>query len=154
MTKSRETGEVLNTRGTAATKDTGLLTGQVPTADDLSMVGETINYTGANLNPNVFGCNDSDARINQGFAASSSVALFYFPIQMPSKPTSITVNNTFSVKDAAGGTVSGGLAITPTLDNLSSFKTALLVVSGLTVTVGDILQLTSTSSASKITVNQ
>lgn len=53
MTKSRETGEVLNTRGTAATKDTGLLTGQVPTSDDLSMVGETTNYTGANYQPTI-----------------------------------------------------------------------------------------------------
>ena len=45
----------LNYFGTAATADTGLATGNVPTADQLSMVGETVNYTGANLNPNVFG---------------------------------------------------------------------------------------------------
>lgn len=51
MTKSRDTGEVLNTRGTAATADTGLLTGNVPTAEDLNMVGQTINYTGANYQP-------------------------------------------------------------------------------------------------------
>lgn len=38
--------------GTAAQVDTGLATGQVPTADQLSMVGETVNYTGANFNPN------------------------------------------------------------------------------------------------------
>jgi len=37
--------------GTAATKDTGLASGQLPTADQLNMVGETINYTGANYQP-------------------------------------------------------------------------------------------------------
>ena len=35
----------------AAFADTGLLTGNVPTADDLSMVGETVNYTGGNYQP-------------------------------------------------------------------------------------------------------
>lgn len=75
MTKARDTGEVLNTRGTAATKDVGLApenvptnsdlptfgtaaesntgtaSGQIPTADDLNMVGQTVNYTGANYQP-------------------------------------------------------------------------------------------------------
>jgi hypothetical protein len=37
--------------GTSALVNTGLLTGNVPTADQLSMVGETVNYTGANFNP-------------------------------------------------------------------------------------------------------
>tara|TARA_R110002110_G_scaffold415850_1_gene657967 strand:+ start:14113 stop:14742 length:630 start_codon:yes stop_codon:yes gene_type:complete len=37
--------------GTSALVDTGLLTGNVPTADQLSMVGETVNYTGANYQP-------------------------------------------------------------------------------------------------------
>ena len=39
--------------GTAAFVDTGLLTGNVPTADDLSMVGQTINYTGGNYQPDL-----------------------------------------------------------------------------------------------------
>lgn len=41
----------LPTFGTAAAADTGLLTGNVPTADELNMVGETVNYTGANYQP-------------------------------------------------------------------------------------------------------
>ena len=51
MTQPRDTADVIGSRGTAATADTGLLTGNVPTADDLSMVGETVNYTGANFQP-------------------------------------------------------------------------------------------------------
>ena len=51
MTKARDTGEVLNTRGTAATANIGLATGEIPSSDDLSMVGETVNYTGANYQP-------------------------------------------------------------------------------------------------------
>lgn len=38
--------------GTASTKNTGTATGEVPTADELSMVGQTINYTGENYQPN------------------------------------------------------------------------------------------------------
>tara|TARA_R110000824_G_scaffold401309_1_gene611629 strand:- start:402 stop:779 length:378 start_codon:yes stop_codon:yes gene_type:complete len=51
MTQPRDTADVIGSRGTAATADTGLLTGNVPTADELSMVGETVNYTGANFQP-------------------------------------------------------------------------------------------------------
>jgi hypothetical protein len=40
--------------GSASLIDTGLLTGNVPTADELSMVGETVNYTGANYQPEIF----------------------------------------------------------------------------------------------------
>lgn len=36
----------------AASRLTGLATGQLPTSDELSMVGETVNYTGANYQPN------------------------------------------------------------------------------------------------------
>ena len=37
--------------GTAAFVDTGLLTGNVPTADDLGMVGQTLNWHGGNYQP-------------------------------------------------------------------------------------------------------
>mgnify|MGYP003634981708 CR=1 FL=1 len=37
--------------GSASLVDTGLLTGNVPTANQLSMVGQTVNYTGANYQP-------------------------------------------------------------------------------------------------------
>ena len=37
--------------GSASLVNTGLLTGNVPTANQLSMVGQTVNYTGANYQP-------------------------------------------------------------------------------------------------------
>lgn len=37
----------------AASKEVGLDTGQLPTAGQLSMVGQTVNYTGANYQPEV-----------------------------------------------------------------------------------------------------
>ena len=37
--------------GSSSLVDTGLLTGNVPTANQLSMVGQTVNYTGANYQP-------------------------------------------------------------------------------------------------------
>jgi len=67
--------------GTAAQADTGLATGQIPTADQLSMVGQTVNYTGVNYQPNVFGGigvvvlmkNLSGATINKNTTVSGTV---------------------------------------------------------------------------------
>ena len=144
----------LPTFGTAAEANTGLLTGNVPTADDLSMVGETVNYTGANLNPNDFKCSSVDARFFMGFAASASVALFFAPVSFNATPSSISVTSTFSVKDASSSTVAGGGSVTPTLDSASSFKNALIIVSGLSgLLIGQQLQLTSTDATSRILVN-
>lgn len=39
--------------GTSSLVDTGTATGEIPTADDLSMVGQTVNYTGGNYQPNI-----------------------------------------------------------------------------------------------------
>lgn len=109
-------------------------------------------YTGANLNPNVFSCSSTDARIAMGIAVSSSIVVFYLPVNFSSRPSSITVNGTFSVKDAAANAKATG--ITPVLDVSSSSKNALLVVGGLSLTVGEVLQLTSDSAGAYITVNQ
>jgi hypothetical protein len=76
-------GEVpLNSNlGTASLVSTGLLTGNVPTADQLSMVGETVNYTGANfqpttpygLNTRVYLFNNSGSNITNGSLVSAGV---------------------------------------------------------------------------------
>tara|TARA_R110000851_G_scaffold331739_1_gene506387 strand:- start:182 stop:562 length:381 start_codon:yes stop_codon:yes gene_type:complete len=52
MTTARETADALESRGTAATADTGLLTGNVPTADDLGVVGNE-NWNGGNITPTI-----------------------------------------------------------------------------------------------------
>ena len=56
--------------GTAATADTGLLAGNVPTADDLGMVGETVNYTGGNYQPEDQDGLGSPRRLFNGSGAS------------------------------------------------------------------------------------
>ena len=46
-----ETWRYVVLTGTAAEADTGLSTGNVPTADDLGMVGQTLNWHGGNYQP-------------------------------------------------------------------------------------------------------
>lgn len=150
MTQSRDTGEVLNTRGTAATVDTGLLTGNVPTADELSMVGQTVNYTAANLNPNVYGGVDINRTIGIGFARSGTVAYILLPSHSIESPSSITVADTFSVYDK-DSTLKGS-GITPTLITSAAGATLLsFATSGLTT--GEVISIRTDSADSLITVN-
>tara|TARA_R110000851_G_scaffold15716_1_gene51835 strand:+ start:299 stop:985 length:687 start_codon:yes stop_codon:yes gene_type:complete len=137
--------------GTAAFVDTGLLTGNVPTADELSMVGQTVNYTGGNLNPNVFGVSAGNDFIAFGHSASANTAWFLLPASQI--PASIGFAGTFTVGDYAGNAVSGGSGITPTLSGLSSDKGALIQFTGLSISPPAILILKADSPASLITVN-
>ena len=81
-----ETWRYVVLSGTASLVDTGLLTGNVPTADELSMVGQTVNYTGANYQPDVpFGIgvaremkNISGSTITAGAAVPASSISAYF----------------------------------------------------------------------------
>ena len=71
--------------GSASLVDTGLLTGNVPTADDLSMVGQTVNYTGVNYQPNIddgIGVvilmqNNSGGNVSVGVNYSGSLLKYY-----------------------------------------------------------------------------
>ena len=138
--------------GTASLVDTGLLTGNVPTANQLSMVGQTVNYTGANLNPNVFEGNAANDYIAAGFAESATVAVFTLPLLNLVAPASITTVGTFNVADTSGA--NAATSVTPVLSSASSFTLGRLIVSGLTgLVAGDKLILKSSSASSKITVN-
>ena len=137
--------------GTASLADTGLLTGNVPTANQLSMVGQTVNYTGGNLNPNVFGVSAGNDFIAFGHSASANTAWFLLPVSQI--PVSIGFAGTFTVGDYAGNAVSGGSGITPTLSGLSSDKGALIQFTGLSISPPAILILKADSPASLITVN-
>ena len=62
--------------GSASLVDTGLLTGNVPTANQLSMVGQTVNYTGANYQPDIFDGLGSKTRLyNIGPSVSSAATV-------------------------------------------------------------------------------
>jgi len=137
--------------GTAATKNTGTATGQIPTADQLSMVGETVNYTGANLNPNVFG-GGSVGVVTGGYANSAKIAVFTANIMSNTPPASITVVGTFSVYTAADVLIASG--VTPILGNIESNRVVPFVVFGLTGMIAkENLTLRSDTTSSKITVN-
>ncbi len=138
--------------GTAAYANIGLATGQLPTADDLSMVGETVNYTGANLNPNEFGGVAGGRQL--GVAANASVAIFEFLTPLPSIVASITVGSTFSITKVDGSAVTGGSGVTPLLAGSSMLGVTEVYVAGLSgITTEQPLFIVCDSNASLITVN-
>jgi hypothetical protein len=153
MTQPRDTADVIGSRGTAATADTGLLTGNVPTADDLSMVGETVNFTAGNLNPNVFGGLAAEDTLLVGVGVSATAVRFFAPISGLVAPTSLTRVGTFSITTAASLSVATGLS-TPPISSFSGNKLLVSLVGGLSGIVVDATYLfRSESSTSKLTVN-
>ena len=158
------TGDGLRTGGTkvnnnftnvthAASKLVGTATGEIPTADDLDMVGNT-NYTTGNLNQNIFGANGANDAIGFGWAVGATSAIFILPISLSSNPSSITISNTFEIRDGSGSIVASGLNTTIILSQGSSHKVARIVISGLALlTSGQVLELRTGNALSKITVN-
>ena len=148
-----ETWRYVVLSGTASLVDTGLLTGNVPTADDLSMVGQTVNYTGGNLNPNVFGGNVSGDIVGSGIFSTNGLLNCFLKLVSKTNPVSITVVGTFAIYDDTG--VLRSTISTPTLSLDSSNKEALLLFGG----AGGVNIRTETytvravTAASKITVN-
>lgn len=110
-------------------------------------------YHSGNTNFNEFSCTSATQRIAFGHALDSVTALFGLPVDSFDQSVSISVNGTFDV--FLGGTpVTGGTGITPVRSSSSTQKLVVLVVVGLSgMTVGQSLQLKSTSASSKITVN-
>tara|TARA_R110000851_G_scaffold156374_1_gene298866 strand:+ start:55 stop:663 length:609 start_codon:yes stop_codon:yes gene_type:complete len=105
--------------GTAATADTGLLTGNVPTADDLSMVGQTINWTGANFRPDEEeGANARFILFNQSgssilpndLVSGSILASGIFLTSGVIFNTANTMNASFTFKNVGRATIAPGEA--------------------------------------------
>jgi hypothetical protein len=105
--------------GTASLVNTGLLTGNVPTADQLSMVGETVNYTGANLNPNVFGGADGVIQIGTRRNATNLRVCLTHGVQDVSAGISVGTGD-FVIRDESFSTVD-----TITSTNISIVRSAL-----------------------------
>jgi len=111
-------------------------------------------YTGANLNPNVFG---GGGFVATGWASSDTVARFLLPTHGISDATSITLGGgTFDVL-AGASAVTGGVNTTAITLGSSGANTpmgTIIQVSGLSGMVsGDYLQLFGDTSNSQITVN-
>jgi len=140
--------------GDASSRDVGTSAGNIPDADDLSMVGATENYTSNNLNTNVFGGTLVSDYVASGEANNATSASFLLPISMESKPSSITTIGTFDIVNVSNSIVFGA-GLTPTLSPVSGNKLAYIIVSGASgLTVGQTYYLRQNSSLSKITVNQ
>lgn len=113
------------------------------------------NFTEGNTNFNEFGGISNNDTIGVGGSASSSLAIFYLPINSKVKPTSISVTGTFKIRLPFNG---NDLAtnVTPSINlDASSNKYVALVVSGVSglPTAGTLLELRTESTSSKITVN-
>ena len=110
-------------------------------------------YTGANLNPNVFGDSVVGGIVANGSMGNSGTAVFFLPISSPTAPVSITVTDTFNVADIVGTTITGGAGVTPVISVASSNKILVITVSGLTSTTDKPIILKKVLASSKITVN-
>jgi hypothetical protein len=139
--------------GDAASRDTGILTGQLPTADEINMVGATKNFTSNNLNPNVFG-GAGDDFVAIGESVNATTAVFFLPINLINPPTSITVVGTFNVVTASGSAIYGG-SVSVSLDSESGNKLASINIASATGmgAGGDAVYLKQASVGSTITVN-
>tara|TARA_B100000768_G_C11053016_1_gene279180 strand:- start:11 stop:532 length:522 start_codon:yes stop_codon:yes gene_type:complete len=153
----RTAGQKLNSNFTtnthAASRDVGTSAGNIPDADDLSMVGATENYTSNNLNPNVFDAVSTLSVIAEScYASSATTLIIALPISMINAPQSITVVGTFNIRTRQAAIITSG--VSPALASNSTNKTAILTISGLTgLTIGDSYVLWADAAASKITVN-
>lgn len=137
--------------GDAGARDVGTSAGEVLLSEDLNMDSGETNYTSGNLNPNIFR-GDAGSIAAIGWAVTSSVAYFALPISALSTPVSITQASTFDI--VKSDNTSGGSSVTPTLGSLSTWKIALLVVTGLAgLSPGDILTLRCGTGSSIIEVN-
>jgi hypothetical protein len=76
--------------GDAASRDTGTSAGNLPTADDLSMIAATKNFTDNNLTPDVFAGAIA-------FAKSSTELRMLLPTINQGRVASITVTGTFQL---------------------------------------------------------
>jgi len=110
-------------------------------------------YTGANLNPNVFGGTSTDDYVAFGHAVTPSIAKFTLPVSGMLAPSSISLTDTFTVIDVNGATIAGGTYKSPALSAASSNKVAVIEVAGLSTTLNTPLILKQRVASSKITVN-
>ena len=112
-------------------------------------------YTEANLNVNEFGGVGSNQVIAIGTAVNSTSLRFYLPCSFFNKPTSVTIDNVFTVREPNGAVVESGLISGNfSLSTANTNKLCCLVatVSGGLV-VGGTYELLTGNSTSKITVS-
>lgn len=135
--------------GDSGSVDTGTATGEVPTADELNMVGAPVNFTSNNLNPNIFSVNAASDIISIGYASSSVSAVFILPVS--ATPVSITNVVTWQILSIGFAVRASG--VIPVFDSASSDKACFITATIAGGVTGEPLYLRAESANSKITVN-
>lgn len=121
--------------------------------NETTHIGGQVNYTGANLNPNVFGANGALKTIADGYGATASLAIFFLNTSRQGLASSISVTSTFSILDVVAGSIIAS-GKTPTLDSDTSNKIVRVRIDGLSgLVTGRRYLLLSDSASSEITVN-
>lgn len=107
-------------------------------------------YSSGNTNFNSFGGAAGDNLGCYGFAVSTTVADFYFPLVSKAPPTGRGVVGTFDVVTPDGTLIAAG--VTPSFNGRSSFRELVLQVSGLSgITKDQPLKLRCKTATDKIT---
>lgn len=120
---------------------------------DGASVVERLVYDSGNTNFSKFGGNADNDVIAVGFAASSSLAVFYLPLNGIGPPSSISVTGTFAIRAPSAATkIATGLV--PTFaGSASSNKIGFLQISTAGLTAGQPLELQTEGAATKIVAN-
>ncbi|AZU97343.1 hypothetical protein [Alteromonas phage P24] len=117
---------------------------------DGTTVVERLAYDSGNTNFNEFGGAAGDNIGCIGFAVSTTVADFYFPLVSKAPPTGRGVVGTFDVVTPDGTLIAAG--VTPSFNGRSSFRELVLQVSGLSgITKDQPLKLRCKTATDKIT---
>ena len=156
----RTAGQKLNSNFTtsshAASREVGIATGNIPDADDLSMVGAGVNWTDTNLNYSLFDGSAGSVICVDGVGRSATTADFYFKINRATAPSGIIALGTFSVSPIVFGATRGsGLTSANLAFNvgLSSSKEARVQVTGLSGVITDerlVMQIDTGSSSIEV----
>ncbi len=112
-------------------------------------------YTGANLNPNVFGSGVAGKVLAKGTMNQATRAFVDGGLVSTTNPVSITVIGTFQLRRADDSILKSGIPSTDILLNtVSSQKLAVLIVNNIVGgAIGEPVQLRASDSTSKIKVN-
>jgi len=158
MATPRETGEVIGSRGTAATADVQTspsdATPEAVLNNETTHIGGNLNYTGANLNPNVFSGDASEFISSDAYGRTATTANIYFPLLSNSNPVSITVVGSFTVDTVDFVTRGTVTSANMTLQGISSGRVARIDFTGLSGVVNsEALILRAASAGSSITFN-
>ena len=119
--------------------------------NETTSIGGNVNYTEANLNPNLFKGASVNDYICTGEATGATTASFFLPLQSTLPPNNIILTGTFEALDA-GVTIAYG---SPTLNlaGNSSNKLAVITATGLAgMTTGANVYLRVTASNSSIEI--